>query len=119
MTDGELELLLFAAKAAGIKIHKDKDYLEDDAYVCNRMEQTRILFHGKNRLHPMCREDDGARNILWNPLICDDDAFRLAVKLEIIVTRHEFDGYTFSRDTLKDTRLAIVREAAKIGEAMP
>lgn len=74
--------------------------------------------------------------ICWNPLTDDGDALRLAVKLEIdvqfiilfksdkpAVRAKKFSGYAVDEqcdtDTCAATRLAIVRAAAAIGEAMP
>lgn len=72
----------------------------------------------------------------WNPLHDDGDALRLAIKLDIHIKR--FAGATTCQewtgvdsitehdhwanndgDPMRSTRLAIVRAAAKIGEAMP
>jgi hypothetical protein len=73
-------------------------------------------------------------NIYWNPLRCDGDALRLAVKLKfkiyhaelaVIIEHQRFShawmGETFNEDTgcrLKATRRAIVRAAAEIGKEM-
>lgn len=111
----ELKLMLeLAAKAAGI----------DGAYDPWKQEFRRYF--------------DGQRIFLgdeWRPLTDDGDALRLAVKLQIQVTpgtynkdeftafkagsceAHEFRHY--KQDEFAATRLAIVRAAAAIGEAMP
>ena len=62
----------------------------------------------------------------WNPLTYDGDAFRLAVKLNLIVhkgfvytpTGKLFDNRSYTNPTAA-TRRAIVRAAAEIGKAMP
>ena len=76
---------------------------------------------------------DGHR---WNPLTDDGDALRLAVKLgidlewrsdaRVAAYRHaNADGYCFTafessrENRAENTRRAIVRAAAVIGEAMP
>lgn len=64
---------------------------------------------------------------LWNPLTDDGDALRLAVKLMLDVTCHEYGAmvehdYTWSvidersDDPYAATRRAIVRAAAEIGK---
>lgn len=70
--------------------------------------------------------DPGFTETFWNPLKCDKDAFRLAVKLEINIQHHAVDIWASTlRDTAiesrgKDdcaaTRRAIVRAAASMGE---
>lgn len=71
---------------------------------------------------------------LWNPLINDGDAFRLAVKLGLDIIQHSeikdgrlevavFYGENleleqYGSDPYAATRLAIVRAAAEIGNAM-
>ena len=103
----DLELLTLAAKAAGICWDRDSEVWFGDPFV-----------HGD-----------------WNPLDDDGDAFRLAVKLRLHVDHggrgvdvwwidraERKSPIRFSEETddqLADTRLAIVRAAAHIGEAMP
>jgi hypothetical protein len=65
---------------------------------------------------------------VWNPLVNDGDAFRLAVRLRLTVTNGKgavcvsFPGYSVVDDTSKDpeavTRRAIVRAAAEIGRSL-
>lgn len=75
---------------------------------------------------------DGAYTGIWNPLIDDGDALRLAVKLGITphqystcvaAKRHRGDGIdceeSFGTDPYAATRRAIVRAAASIGKDMP
>ena len=103
----DLELLTLAAKAANI--HWDKD--------------AEVWF-----AKPFVRSD-------WNPLQDDGDALRLAVKLRLHVDHHAngLEVWVINRgrrvtmrvfeessvDHCADTRRAIVRAAAHIGEAMP
>lgn len=64
----------------------------------------------------------------WNPLADDGDAFRLAVKLQLIVRCYanvvivDGDGISvmesYSDDPYAATRRAITRAAAEIGKAM-
>ena len=66
--------------------------------------------------------------LLWNPLECDGDALRLAVKLQLELTVFRDHVTAFSAtgwcdelnfdDPYDATRRAIVRAAAAIGEAM-
>ena len=66
---------------------------------------------------------------IWNPLTDDGDAFRLAVKLKMLVDCHSQcarplpDSIAWQEgsgpDDYANTRLAIVRAAAEIGKAMP
>lgn len=103
MTDREL--LELAAKAANV------DYIEYDALGLRRV----IGFH----------EDLIPCETYWNPLTRDDDAFRLAVKLNIGVVSDSFNVDTLvlcephHHDPYAATRRAIVRAAAEIGKAMP
>lgn len=66
----------------------------------------------------------------WNPLISDSEALRLAVKLKIRIGFRpcayadtpaglRFFGAHDGDDQFSRTRLAIVRAAAEIGQAMP
>lgn len=68
--------------------------------------------------------------LLWNPLIDDGDALRLAVKLRMFLdvtpvgTGAQAPGVRFfsqenAGDTYAASRRAIVRAAAEIGKAMP
>ena len=54
----------------------------------------------------------------WNPITDDGDALRLAVKLKLW-THSGMGNYHDQDDPYAATRLAIVRAAAAIGEAMP
>lgn len=112
------ELLELAAKAAGLQLcgyswigeNEDDEECEilDAAFVKNAPEQ------------------DVAT--MWNPLTDDGDALRLAVRLhmQVSVTTESCRAETLPRlgvrvndkDELSATRLAIVRAAAAIGEAM-
>jgi hypothetical protein len=112
MTDREL--LEAAAKAAGIRLRRyEAETANITAYFV--IEVTKDT-HGD----------------IWNPLIDDGDALRLAVKLRLWVGQHE-DGVTVSdlyarfkvvieedhgTDDLAATRRAIVRAAAEIGRSM-
>jgi hypothetical protein len=89
MTDKEI--LEFAAKAAGIKIHK---HIESNTFWI-----------------------DGPR--VWDPLTDDGDALRLAVKLGIDIAQAQVDYYDKnSTDPYRATRCSIVRAAAEIWKAM-
>lgn len=107
MTD--IELLELAAKAAGFQnwtVRSDSLFIET----------------GSSR---------GDNGYYWNPLTDDSDAFRLAVKLGLIVDTHgmhtritlpfAFDYLVHEShhdaDALTATRRAIVRAAAAIGGA--
>lgn len=104
--------LELAAKAAGIEVLFDDDL--------------GLFIHSHSLM----------RRIAWCPLTDDGDALRLAVKLEIdvqfiilfksdkpAVRAKKFSGYAKDEqcdtDPYAATRLAIVRAAAAIGEAMP
>jgi hypothetical protein len=87
--NNDRELLELAAKAAGIS----------------------IKFHGG-----MPWLSSGKRP--WDPLTDDGDALRLAVKLKLW-THSGMGNYHDQPDPYAATRLAIVRAAAAIGEAMP
>ena len=108
MTDKEL--LELAAKAAGFSAF---DWLGNDNY--------------------MNVYDDEDHQSCWNPLTDDGDAFRLAVKLNIVVWEHgQYDRamaevrygeargeyWELSEDPYAATRRAIVRAAAEIGKDM-
>lgn len=102
------ELLEMAGKAAGLKVQYSNnfgDFSIGEPYS-----------HGEIR---------------WNPLTDDGDALRLMVKLKMCIYRT--DAYLSARTSGGDqiefiemgedpgvlTRRAIVREAARIGRAMP
>ena len=97
--DTDQELLEKAAKAAGIELLNWQERWAD--------------YDG-----PAWRTADIE---LWNPITDDGDALRLAVKLRLmggedsclVMAMYE------SGDPYAATRLAIVRAAAAIGEAMP
>lgn len=115
MNDDTKRLLELAAKAAGIKVG---EWIEVG-------------------VHSGFTVDHGIRpnGICWNPLADDGDALRLAVVLNMRIENHirhpfvaVFAGSGFgsvkteephSVDKLAATRLAIVRAAAIIGEALP
>ena len=97
------ELLVDAARAAGIGLVAWTKFFDEWKFACNP-----------------CGEP-------WNPLIDDGDALRLAVKLRIDVTFNEMDVFAFPPDgsdgcseliNVDDpyavTRRAIVRAAAEI-----
>ena len=110
MTDNDRQLLIFASEVAGIKI---------ESITSNG------LYFG------------GLEGRIWNPLECDGDALRLAVKLKISIYADD-DSYVFAvekeqrkaetsdkethlgwcecwnDDPAADTRRAIVRAAAEI-----
>lgn len=100
------DLLELAAKAAGIRIF------------------------GFNHIGYAITRGHDSRPIGWNPLTDDGDALRLAVKLRIDIVNigltvrgraHRNEGEKievaeFSQDRNVDTRRAIVRAAAEIGE---
>ena len=100
MNDTDRELLIWAAKAAGLP-HKW------------------IPMLGK-MLHII----SGGNSDTWNPLDIDGDAFRLAVKLHLIygvntdILNHYLALELTSDDPLAATRRAIVRAAAEIGRNM-
>jgi hypothetical protein len=112
MTDDDKQLLLWAARAAGLQI-KPNFYLPE---------------YGLGIIvDPM----DCARS--WNPLKRDDDALRLAVKLRMQITPGTYNSeelsvftnpyeirerYTSLQDAYAATRRAITRAAAEIGKAM-
>lgn len=110
--NNDKELLILAAKAAGIEL----------TYIPNR--------HGE---FAVFRNQHGGETD-WNPLISDSDALRLAVKLgiEIVFTentvwlgkQHQLGDYIvdlyepLNDDPYAATRRAIVRAAAEIGRGM-
>jgi hypothetical protein len=100
MTDKEL--LMFAAKAVGIKLLYCPDVLPRD---CTGMHELMNIFAAP----------------VWNPLANDGDALRLAVKLGISVPT-KWDNELMDKyglDVYSATRRVIVRAAAEIGKAMP
>lgn len=108
------ELLEMAAKAAGYKVH------------FALMEQRAIASPDAVAL---ALSEPG--NTWWNPLDDDGDALRLAVKLRLDVKQwnslaiaaNSWDKHaeenTSTQCPYAATRRAIVRVAAKLGEAMP
>lgn len=110
----DIELLEFAAKAAGVEI-KDS----------NRWADTIVR---KVTL------DDGSMNFVrWNPLTDDGDALRLAVALNLNIEHYPRSGERWAvleniqrcaqdqahdNDPCATTRRAIVRAAAEIGRNM-
>jgi hypothetical protein len=110
MTD--LELVKFAAKAAGIEVRYQPI--------------TRRFLYQKEL------PSEGFYLAYWNPIIDDGDALRLAVKLNFLVDVSAIqeeteagdgtNGYQcelHKGDPYAATRLAIVRAAAEIGKALP
>lgn len=110
--EDDRKMLLYAAKAAGIKLAQPHDH--DD--------------HLRN-VTSMAPEGNLLSAPVWNPLIDDGDALRLAVKLKIgiqpcrnwcdttdgtIVLHENNNG-----DEYAAARRAIVRAAAEIGGATP
>jgi hypothetical protein len=71
---------------------------------------------------------DWTTGLIWNPLTDDGDAFRLAVKLRILIDNCEVNypinntyytlPFTYGMDAYAATRRAIVRAAAEIGKGM-
>ena len=124
MIESDKELLILAAKAAGIGLWKDSSPWRDTASGVGL-----LLASGAH---------------LWNPLTDDADAFRLAIKMHFEI-RFYWDGCNDQYDEVevhtngakKDareqigyfggnqidendaTRRAITRAAAEIGKAMP
>ena len=94
------ELLEKAAKAAGI-LHVD---------------YTGIDYDGLSGLQLI--DGIGRHTQSWNPINDDGDALRLAVKLKLW-THSGMGKYHDQDDPYAAPRLAIVRGAAAIGEAMP
>ena len=98
------ELLELAAKAAGIKIR----------------------WQSYGNYFVICDIDDEGIEAVWNPILDDGDALRLAVKLKMTLgvgvargdagEATEFD--LCHRDPCAATRRAIVRAAAEIGRNM-
>lgn len=107
MNEFDRDLLIYAAKAAGI--------------------QYTISVNGAFLIAPYMNP---LTKVSWNPLEADGDAFRLAVKLglklNVCVTSGSaqvggigtFVEVDFDDDPLAATRRAIVRAAAEIGRRM-
>jgi hypothetical protein len=104
---GDRELLKLAAKAVDIDL------------LAEEWEDGFIYYY-----HKIPGDTQG-----WNPLNCDSDALRLAVKLRIEIYIHENDTQcigpnlhraieTHEDDPYAATRRAIVRAAAEIGRGM-
>jgi len=111
MTDREL--LVLAAKAAGIEALRDPNNV---LRYCTGSHPSMNIFAAKP----------------WNPLYDDGDALRLAVRLQIDICHGDlevsaecyfkFDAAAAEpkkSDPYAATRRAIVRAAAEIGRAMP
>lgn len=116
MTDDmtDTELMLLAAKAAGIRL----EWIGDIALDCTNLKPGKPASKGK----------------MWWPLVDDGDALRLAVKLRLQVTPGTYNsdeftvyraGYAechehvhYQQDQCAATRRAIVRAAAEIGKAV-
>lgn len=98
MTD--LELLEYAAKAAGIAIRRGNTYQSDTFFV--DAPRPDGVFTGRE----------------WNPITDDGDALRLAVKLGVPASYNGADYAAANKDPYAATRRAIVRAAAEIGKAM-
>jgi hypothetical protein len=103
------ELLELAAKAAG---------LDTPRYVTDGFALGWTL-----PPYGISTESGPTRHRLWNPLTDDGDAFRLAMSLRMIVTpgtARLLDGRLFGKDkdSVEETRRAIVMAAAYIGRTM-
>ena len=109
------ELIELAAKAAGIDV-----YESTDGTIQNRPV---LVFSGGGLMGTMPYE------VRWNPLIDDAQAFRLAVKLRLLVDvnesstdaadgdiRHESFEVQHGSDPYAATRRAITMAAAEIGK---
>lgn len=118
MTDREL--LEFAAKAAGIEIN---DYREYDPKLEGKTRQYWGVY--------VEYEEWSGDYWLWNPLVSDGDALRLAVNLgfQLNLRHHTNEIYVYGAptgrvdqsavlDPYAATRRAIVQAAAEIGRAM-
>lgn len=104
------EMLMLAAKAAGVEFHGWIDYPHANS---------------------MAASGDIVRNEgIWAPLTDDGDTLRLAVKLGIGTCYHqgwaqvmhptfaERIDFDYGDDPTADVRRAIIRAAAEIGKAM-
>lgn len=113
------ELLEMAAKAVGFEVLPNIEILGEGVWIA---EKYRSIFSGERPEY------------LWNPLMDDGDALRLAMSLDIHVNRYsgattakewtsslsftEHDHWSInSNDKMKSTRRSIVRAAAAIGKA--
>ena len=110
--DGDKQLLMDAAKAAGLEL-------------AMYQSQEGGLWLDRKHANPITHSRD------WNPLTDDGDALRLAVKLNFLVDSSAIqgatdagDGTTFYQcelhngDPYAATRRAIVRAAAEIGKSL-
>ena len=117
MTDKEL--LELAAKAAGIEI-------EWKEWVTGRVAEFQAIKYTKHH-------EFWSNGKVWNPLLDDGDALRLAVKLrielefydgfeEVFATENTIEAISqtepYKNDPYAATRRAIVRAAAEIGRTM-
>ncbi len=97
MTDREM--LKLAAKAAGLTIMWNEPFKRYERFVLEKYA--------------------GA----WDPLTDDGDAFRLAVRMRMLVDMEDrsVNGlyFEYEEDRNAAVRRAIVRAAAEIGRAMP
>lgn len=110
------ELLIFAAKAAGLTGYQ---YVEESEFTYPHMER-------RNMGGP----EDGFFELqadVWSPLTDDGDALRLAVKLDMIIDvrgNHSAAAVwpdvvePIDKDPYAATRRAIVRAAAAIGSKL-
>ena len=116
------ELLELAAKAAGFVVLQ---YLPENN-LNHQMLVAKLPLYGREKEFP-----DVFNTKLWNPLVHDGDAFRLAVHLEMLVdpVNRVVAGYSSDicididpeeqeEDSCSAVRKAIVRAAAEIGKGM-
>ena len=101
----------------------DRELLEDAAKACG----IKITWHGD--VDPWCFAEV-LPGIKWNPLTDDGDAFRLAVKLGLLIDTQYNNGVGVGSASFEEvwestsvepyaaTRRAIVRAAAEIGRSM-
>ena len=125
MTDRKL--LELAAKAAGIVLVW-VDCCDEDGFPTGMATRDFCYVPSAKPPHNR-RSSDDMQGEVWNPLTEDGDALRLAVKLGIHVSKmtaqywdeegleHKFEND--ADEPMADTRRAIVRAAAEMGEAMP
>lgn len=117
----DIELLEYAAKAAGYKKYYPH-YLGRDSFVTYEEE-----IYSEVKEKRVVAE----KTLDWNPLAYDGDALRLAVKLKIDVQHYDdhvvgwFDGgcigtgmIMYEDDPYAATRRTIVMAAAEIGRNM-
>jgi hypothetical protein len=107
------ELLTLAAKAAGIEVFWGRPS-DDQDHNKLYLKENSIMYTPK----------------VWNPLVRDDHALRLAVKLGLFIAQEPEDQYVdvlnyvynicedYGEDPYAATRRAIVRAAAEIGRGM-